>query len=224
MHVVADLKVLYFGTPVVVISSRNEDGTTNLAPMSSAWWLGQSCLLGLSNFSQTAANLKRDGEAVLNLPDAAMVNAVDRLALTTGRREIPSYKHRQGYRYAPDKFAVAGLDAQPSDLVGPERVVQCPIQLECRVVSAHEFGAPAVDATAFEVAILRTHVAKKLLLPGTSYVDPMGWDPLIMKFTEFFGNARNVYPSRLAAGWQMPHSLPAERNDSVNLDGKSLAG
>jgi len=37
MHVGSDLTVLYFGTPVVLISSRNEDGSANLAPMSSAW-------------------------------------------------------------------------------------------------------------------------------------------------------------------------------------------
>lgn len=30
--------ILYFGTPVVLIGSTNEDGSFNLAPMSSAWW------------------------------------------------------------------------------------------------------------------------------------------------------------------------------------------
>lgn len=215
MHVVPDLKVLYFGTPVVVISSHNEDGTTNLAPMSSAWWLGKSCLLGLSNYSQTAANLKRDGQAVLNLPHADLVDMVDQLAMTTGRRDIPDYKRQQGYQYVPDKFAVAGLSAQPSDLVGPDRILQCPIQLECRVVSTRTFGAPAVDATAFEVEVLRTHVEEQLLIPGTSYVDPLRWDPLIMKFTEFFGEGRNVHPSRLAQGWDMPHRMPAPTSRTV---------
>lgn len=57
MHVTPGLKVLYFGTPVVLISSRNEDGSANLAPMSSAWWLGQCCMLGLGNQGQTRANL-----------------------------------------------------------------------------------------------------------------------------------------------------------------------
>jgi hypothetical protein len=28
-----------------------------------------------------------------------------------------------------------------------------------------------------------------------------------MKFCEFFGEGRNVYPSRLAEGWRMPHAL-----------------
>lgn len=207
MHVIPGLKVLYFGTPVVLISTRNEDGTENLAPMSSAWWLGQSCLLGLSNYSQTAANLKRDGEAVLNLPSAALVDAVDRLAMTTGRRDVPDYKRAQGYRYEPNKFSIAGLDRQPSDLVSPPRVGQCPIQMECRVVSAHPFGLPEVDATAFEVAVLRTHVDEDIIIPGTAYVDPLRWDPLIMKFTEFFGGGYNVYPSRLAKGWKMPHRM-----------------
>jgi flavin reductase (DIM6/NTAB) family NADH-FMN oxidoreductase RutF len=39
-HVTIEPAILYFGTPVVLISTQNEDGTANLAPMSSAWWLG----------------------------------------------------------------------------------------------------------------------------------------------------------------------------------------
>jgi Conserved protein/domain typically associated with flavoprotein oxygenases, DIM6/NTAB family len=33
-------KILYFGTPVTLVSSLNEDGATNLAPISSFWALG----------------------------------------------------------------------------------------------------------------------------------------------------------------------------------------
>ena len=40
--------ILYFGTPVVLIGSSNEDGSFNLAPMSSAWWVGWRCMLGLA--------------------------------------------------------------------------------------------------------------------------------------------------------------------------------
>lgn len=45
--------ILYAGTPVFLISTLNEDGSANLAPMSSAWWLGWSCMLGLDATSQT---------------------------------------------------------------------------------------------------------------------------------------------------------------------------
>ncbi|PZF98143.1 flavin reductase family protein [Micromonospora deserti] len=210
MHVVPGLKVLYFGTPVVLVSSRNPDGTANLAPMSSAWWLGQSGMLGLGDSGQTTANLRRERECVLNLPSSALVDAVDRIALTTGRSDVPEYKARQGYRYEPDKFAAAGLTAQPSELVQAPRVAECPVQLECRVVAAHPFAGADVRATAFQVEVLRAHVEQELLVPGTHYVDPLRWDPLIMKFCEFFGGGHVVHPSRLAAGWDMPHRLRPE--------------
>jgi flavin reductase (DIM6/NTAB) family NADH-FMN oxidoreductase RutF len=38
MHIKSEPAVLYFGTPVVLVSTMNEDGTTNVAPMSSCWW------------------------------------------------------------------------------------------------------------------------------------------------------------------------------------------
>jgi flavin reductase (DIM6/NTAB) family NADH-FMN oxidoreductase RutF len=40
MYKTIEPSILYFGTPVVLISTRNEDGTTNVAPMSSAWFSG----------------------------------------------------------------------------------------------------------------------------------------------------------------------------------------
>jgi flavin reductase (DIM6/NTAB) family NADH-FMN oxidoreductase RutF len=207
MHQVVDLKVMYFGTPVVLIGSRNPDGTANLAPMSSAWWMGSGCMLGLGNTGQTTANLLRERECVLNLAPHSMVDAVDRLALLTGAAVVPVHKVKQGYRYEPDKFGVAGLTEQTAQLVRAPRVAECPIQLECRVVAAYPFGTPTPHATAFHVEVLRTHIAKDLIIPGTNYIDPVEWDPLIMKFCEFFGGGRQTHPSRLAGGWNMPHSL-----------------
>lgn len=211
MHTTVDLKVHYYGTPVVLITSRNPDGTANIAPMSSAWWLGQSAMLGLGNSGHTTANLKRERECVLNLVPSSLVDAVDRLAMTTGAATVPPHKLAQGYRYAPDKFAVGGLTPQRSDLVAPPRIAQCPIQLECEVVAAHPIGDPEPHATAFQLLVRRSHVADDLIIPGTSYVDPVKWDPLIMKFCEFFGDGVNVHPSRLAEGWRMPHPVLAAR-------------
>ena len=59
MHVVPGLQVLYFGTPVVLLSTTNPDGTANLAPMSSAWWLDQTAVLVIGDRSRTAANFRR---------------------------------------------------------------------------------------------------------------------------------------------------------------------
>jgi flavin reductase (DIM6/NTAB) family NADH-FMN oxidoreductase RutF len=209
MHTSPDLKVLYFGTPVVLIGTRNPDGSANIAPMSSAWWLGRRAMLGMGNSSQTTANLLRERECVLNLPSSTMVDAVDRLALTTGNPDILPRRIAQGYRYEPDKFGTAGLTEQPGELVVAPRVRECPIQLECRLIAATPFNGDDGNTTAFEVEVLRSHVEQSLIIPGTDYIDPIAWDPLIMKFTEFFGGGVNVYPSRLAEGWNMPHSLPA---------------
>jgi flavin reductase (DIM6/NTAB) family NADH-FMN oxidoreductase RutF len=205
MHRVAALKVLYFGTPVVLIDSRNEDGSANLAPMSSAWWLGDRCMLGLGDSGQTTANLRRERECVLNLASSSMVDAVDRLALLTGRREVPDLKLRQGYRHERDKFGAAGLTEQPAELVRAPRVAECPIQLECVVEAVHPMEGPDLRATGFHVRVVRSHVDEELIIPGTHYVDPLRWDPLIMKFCEFFGGGENIHPSRLAEGWRMPH-------------------
>ncbi|HZS62761.1 MAG TPA: hypothetical protein VFA43_26105, partial [Gemmatimonadaceae bacterium] len=69
-HIVSEPSILYFGTPVVLISSQNEDGSANLAPMSSAWWLGWRCVLGLNATSKTTLNMIRTGQCVLNLPSS----------------------------------------------------------------------------------------------------------------------------------------------------------
>jgi flavin reductase (DIM6/NTAB) family NADH-FMN oxidoreductase RutF len=203
MHQPIDLKVHYYGTPVVLISSRNEDGSANLAPMSSAWWIGQSCMLGLGNAGHTTANLLREKECVLNLVPSTLVEAVDRLAMTTGADPVPERKAKMGYVYERDKFAVAGLTRQPSEVVAPPRVAECPIQVECQVVDARPFGD---RCTAIEVRAVRAHLEEALRIADKDYVDPFGWDPLIMKFCEFFGGGSMVSPSRLAEGWRMPHA------------------
>ncbi|MDR5774478.1 MULTISPECIES: flavin reductase family protein [unclassified Caballeronia] len=70
-------KILYFGTPVALISSLNEDGTTNLAPMSSFWALGWTLMLGLLDETKTAENLERHAECVINLPSPEMWKQVE---------------------------------------------------------------------------------------------------------------------------------------------------
>ena len=109
MHRPIDPAILYFGTPVVLVSSTNPDGSANLAPMSSAWWLGRSCMLGFGARSHTPANIERTGECVLNLPSVDQVAAVDRLARTTGSDPVPDWKRRNGYRHIRDKSMGVGF-------------------------------------------------------------------------------------------------------------------
>src|SRR5215467_3969210 len=104
MHKIVHPAILYFGTPVVLISTVNEDGTHNLAPISSIFWLGWRCMIGISAFSKTTENLIRTGECVLNLASVNEVGAVNRLAKLTGSNPVPAGKLQKGYRYEADKF------------------------------------------------------------------------------------------------------------------------
>jgi flavin reductase (DIM6/NTAB) family NADH-FMN oxidoreductase RutF len=199
MHKTIEPTILYFGTPVALISTLHEDGTPNIAPMSSAWWLGWSCMLGLGSMGKTSDNLIRTGECVINLPSEQEVTHVDRLALTTGKNPVPEKKQSWGYRYEPDKFGIAGLTPMPSVIVKPPRILECPVQMEGIVHDWRPFGKN-VSANAFEVHIVKLHVEESLLIGDESrpHIDPEKWRPLIMSFCRFFGMGEEVHPSRLA--------------------------
>jgi flavin reductase (DIM6/NTAB) family NADH-FMN oxidoreductase RutF len=192
MHVATEPAILYLGTPVVLISTVNEDGSYNLAPMSSAFWLGWRGILGLAAQSKTPQNMRRTGECVLNLPSADLVGAVNRLALTTGTDPVPPGKLARGYRYEKDKFGISGLTPVRSEMVAAPRVLECPVQLEAVVEASH--GVAEDDDTlrgrvaTFEVRIQRVHVEESLLLHGEpNRIDPDKWRPLIMSFQKFYG-------------------------------------
>ncbi|GAA3574699.1 flavin reductase family protein [Nonomuraea rosea] len=190
--------ILYFGTPVVLISSENEDGTPNLAPMSSAFWLGWRAVLGLGARAKTAQNLLRTRECVLNLPSDDLAAAVDRLALTTGCDPVPGRKHERGYRYVADKFGRAGLSAVPSETVAPPRVGECPVSMEAVVEAVHPVGDDG-GVLSFEVRVQRVYVHDEIRLAGTSdHIDPDAWRPLIMSFQKLYGLGPQVHPSTLA--------------------------
>ncbi|GAA3121346.1 flavin reductase (DIM6/NTAB) family NADH-FMN oxidoreductase RutF [Kribbella aluminosa] len=195
--------VLYFGTPVVLISSRNPDGSTNLAPMSSAWWLGYTAMLGMGTSAQTVKNLAARPEIVLNLVDPDMVAALDRIALLTGSEEMSEAKRGRGYRYEPDKFAAGGLTREATG-IGLDGVAESPINLEGRITAIHEIGGPDSHLCALEMQVEQVRVREELLMSNDRYIDPLRWDPLIMKFTEYFAGGAPAYPSSLARGWEMP--------------------
>ncbi|MBB6498896.1 flavin reductase family protein [Pedobacter cryoconitis] len=203
MHKFSEPEILYFGTPVVLISSINEDYTYNLAPISSVFWLGWRCVIGIAAGAQTARNLIRTKECVLNLPSVNEVNAVNRLALTTGAYPVPEGKIQKGYRFERDKFATAGMTAIKSEIVLPPRVKECPVQLEAKVEAIHSLAESDPHQKGriltIELSIQRVYVEESILLDNKpNRIDPDKWRPLIMSFQHFYGLGQKIGQSNLA--------------------------
>ncbi|EEQ90018.2 uncharacterized protein BDCG_05138 [Blastomyces dermatitidis ER-3] len=204
MHHQISPAILYWGTPVVLITSENTDGTSNIAPMSSAWWLGDRCMIGLSSGAHTSKNILRTKQCVLNLPSEDMTAHVNALARTTGANPTSAWKASVGYRYVKDKFAHAKLTPQPSELVVPCRILECPVQMEAELVKVNEMMGDLPERKgsilAMELKILRVYVEDDLRLGGyANRIDSEKWQPLIMCFSEFYGMGKHkLVPSRLA--------------------------
>ncbi len=194
-HRVITPSILYFGTPVVVLSSENADGTANLAPISSAWALGDVFVLGLGANGHTARNLRARPELVINFPSPGQWERVESLALLTGADPVPEGKPA-GCRFVKDKFGAAGWHAAASELVRPPRVAECPVQIEATVTDARpdpSDGFVIVEATA-----VRVHADTEIVIDGTSHVDTAAWSPLIYNFRHYFGLGPRLGKARRA--------------------------
>jgi flavin reductase (DIM6/NTAB) family NADH-FMN oxidoreductase RutF len=202
-HVVGEPSILYLGTPVVLISTENEDGSANLGPMSSAFWLGWRCMLGLDASSKTTENLIRTGQCVLNLPSVENVGAVNRLARLTGKNPVPQWKQPLGYTHEKNKFEIAGFTRVPSLTVAPPRARECPIHLEAVIAAKHglmeDDEAVRGALVVFEARIQRVHLHPDVLMNGNpDRIDPDKWRPLIMSFQRFYGLGDELHDSTLA--------------------------
>ena len=71
--------------------------------------------------------IQEKGEFVINLPTEAIVKATDLCGVKSGRDV--------------DKFALAGLTAEPSNLVAAPGIAECPISLECKVREVTNLGS-----------------------------------------------------------------------------------
>ena len=202
--VAVDPAILYWGTPVVLVSTTNADGSANLAPMSSAWWLGWGCMLGFTESAHSVTNLRRTGECVLNLPSADLADRVNQIAGTTGADPVPVDKAWLGFTHERQKFERAQLTPVESTMVVPRRAAECPVQMEAVVETTHPFGEhnPSVPTpvVAIELRVVAIHAHPTILMDNNSTrIDPDRWRPLIMSFRQFYGLGPQPLPSRLAS-------------------------
>ena len=181
-HVTIRPNVLYVGTPVILVCTQNADGSANLAPASSYWALGQMLVIGLEADGQSIANVLERPELTVNFPSPDHWRAVEAIADVTGKTPVPEGKAAK-YRHHADKFALAGLSSEPSEIVAPPRVAECALQFEATVQKATRGVG---DYFMVEAHVERVHAAPFLVVAGTEHVDPRAWQPLIYTFRHYF--------------------------------------
>jgi flavin reductase (DIM6/NTAB) family NADH-FMN oxidoreductase RutF len=141
-------------------------GTAQLADTLAVAWINvvastpPTVAMGLRKTRRTLELIRETGDFTVNVPDTALVAAVDYCGISSGR--------------TTDKFADAGLTLTPSTLVTAPIIAECPYNLECRVVSETEVGEYVLVLG----EIVETHAEERILRPGTDIIEMDALDPL----------------------------------------------
>ncbi len=227
MHLRSHSPILYFGTPVVLISTLNPDGSANLAPISSIFWLGWRAIIGIGAASQTAQNLQRTGESVINLACVDLLDAVNRLALTTGAKDMPEWKQSNGYQYVADKFAHAGLTPSRSTTVAAPRVGEAKVQQEARLIRVQQISAETPgngNLLTMELQVTALHIAPGLSLNGNpDRINPDAWPALMMSFQNFYSLQRCQQNSNLASIDEAAYAGADQQQARLRASGQQYA-
>ncbi|MGX6443491.1 flavin reductase [Neobacillus sp. K501] len=178
-------KILYYGTPVILLNTLNEDDTVNISPISSSWALGNCIVLGIGLGGKAIENLQRHHECVINVPSPSLWENVERLAPYTGLNPVPDYKKKLGFSYEKEKYEISGLTPIESRSVKPARIMECPIQIEA-IVKYIRIPEYSPDFAIVETQTIHVHVHKEILL-DENHIDPNKWSPLIYNFRHYFG-------------------------------------
>lgn len=178
-------KILYYGTPVILLNTLNEDDTVNISPISSSWALGEHIILGIGLGGKAIENLERHPECVINIPDPSLWENVERIAPLTGKHPVPDHKLMSGFTFEKDKYAQSGLTPADSVAVRPSRIMECPIQIEAKV---NHIRLPD-DSPFFaivETQAVQVH-AHRSIITNEQHIDPGKWSPLIYNFRHYYG-------------------------------------
>lgn len=145
------------------LSTKNEDGTDNLAPYSQFTNLTFDPPIVIFSSNQnvigeqktTVKNIERTGQFVYNMVSYDLREAMNRSSIF----EIP-----EGYK---DKFDYAGVTKANSNLIDVARVAESPIQYECKYL--HSFRIPGNDTLAtvdcIVAEVIGIHVKDEFILP-----------------------------------------------------------
>jgi flavin reductase (DIM6/NTAB) family NADH-FMN oxidoreductase RutF len=158
--------------PIAVVSTKNEDGTNNVAPFS--FFTGISAKPMIIAFAplirtstgdkkDTVKNIERTKEFVINFTTE---DNADQVNLSSTE-----------LAYGEDEFELSGLTPIPSEIVDVMRVKQSPIHFECKLRDIISYGDQPGAGTLITGEVVRVHVDESIYDDGritTSKFKPMG--------------------------------------------------
>ena len=144
--------------PIGWISSVSQAGVPNLAPYSFFNAFNYTPpIVGFASIGakDTLRNVQETGEFVWNLATRSLAEAMNASCAA-----VPP---------EVDEFALAGLSALPSRLVGAPRVAESPVSFECKVTQVIQLQGANGDAVATWLVlgeVVGVHIARALLRDG----------------------------------------------------------
>lgn len=144
--------------PIGWVSTVSREGVRNLAPYSFFMLFNYSPpIIGFSSmgWKDSVANVDATGEFVWNLTTRAQAEAMNASSASVSADV--------------DEFALAGLDALPSNRVRPDRVAGSPVQFECRLtqlVRLETKEGAALDQWLVLGEVVGVHIDRAMLEDG----------------------------------------------------------
>jgi len=122
-------KTIVYPTPVFIVGTYDKDGRPNAM---NAAWAGICCSsppcvsIALRKATYTYGNIVEQKAFTVSIPSQDFVREADYFGIATGRTE--------------DKFLIAGLTPEKSELVNAPYVKEFPLCLECKLLHTLEIG------------------------------------------------------------------------------------
>lgn len=119
-----EFQKMYYGFPVILVSYYEQDGTPNVATMSSSFSLGRTICLGFGGGGHAIRVIREARQFAVNVPDRQLMQPIEVCGYTSGSEY--------------QKFALSGLTPVRSDVIDAPTIAECPLSLECQVLDVYE--------------------------------------------------------------------------------------
>ena len=158
--------------PIAVVSTRNENGSNNVAPFSFFTAVSASPMIiafcpmirsSTGMMKDTPRNIFREKEFVINFVSESIVEQINSTSM-----EIP---------YGEDEFLLAGLTPIDSEKVKAKRVKESLIHFECIYRDHLSYGDKPGAGQIITGEVVKVHIADEILENGkivTSRFKPVG--------------------------------------------------